>query len=136
MKISDTRACFFTQQPLSGCRRWLKQPPPPKPRIKRFVNNQIPDSILNDAALNAAISLHPTTTSRSTKSYGACAPRTPLASLSSSPRDFSSSHASSPTSSPPSPPSRTASTSATSPSARVASATCRRVRSTCTSSCT
>lgn len=33
--------------------------PPPKPRPKRFVRNQIPDSILNDAALNAAISLLP-----------------------------------------------------------------------------
>ncbi|KAL7122768.1 hypothetical protein ACP275_01G064100 [Erythranthe tilingii] len=37
-----------------------QQPPPPsKPRPKRFVKNQIPDSILNDAALNAAISLLP-----------------------------------------------------------------------------
>ncbi|KAL8536418.1 hypothetical protein ACS0TY_011870 [Phlomoides rotata] len=39
----------------------VQQPPPPstKPRPKRFVKNQIPDSILNDAALNAAISLLP-----------------------------------------------------------------------------
>ncbi|CAA0820428.1 diphthamide synthesis DPH2 family protein [Striga hermonthica] len=36
-----------------------QQTPPPKPRVKRFVKNQIPDSILNDAALNAAISLLP-----------------------------------------------------------------------------
>ncbi|KAK6137256.1 hypothetical protein DH2020_029003 [Rehmannia glutinosa] len=35
------------------------QQPLPKPRPKRFVKNQIPDSILNDAALNAAISLLP-----------------------------------------------------------------------------
>lgn len=37
----------------------LEQLPPPKPRPKRFVKNQIPDSILNDAALNATISLLP-----------------------------------------------------------------------------
>ncbi|KAL3635804.1 hypothetical protein CASFOL_020351 [Castilleja foliolosa] len=38
----------------------LQQPPAAaKPRPKRFVKNQIPDSILNDAALNAAISLLP-----------------------------------------------------------------------------
>ncbi|KZV31502.1 diphthamide biosynthesis protein 1 [Dorcoceras hygrometricum] len=37
----------------------LEQPPPPKPRPKRFVKSQIPDSILNDAALNAAIALLP-----------------------------------------------------------------------------
>ncbi|XP_042033783.1 2-(3-amino-3-carboxypropyl)histidine synthase subunit 1-like [Salvia splendens] len=36
-----------------------QQQPPPKPRPKRFVKNQIPDSLLNDAALNAAISLLP-----------------------------------------------------------------------------
>ncbi|KAL6533621.1 hypothetical protein OROHE_013454 [Orobanche hederae] len=36
-----------------------QQPPPPKPRPKRFVKKQIPDSILNDAALNAAIYLLP-----------------------------------------------------------------------------
>nr|GMD98347.1 diphthamide biosynthesis protein 1 [Ipomoea batatas] len=33
--------------------------PASRPRPKRFVKNQIPDSILNDAALNAAISLLP-----------------------------------------------------------------------------
>ncbi|KAI3468582.1 hypothetical protein Pfo_025245 [Paulownia fortunei] len=36
-----------------------QQQPPPKTRPKRFVKNQIPDSILNDAALNASISLLP-----------------------------------------------------------------------------
>ncbi|KAL2236739.1 2-(3-amino-3-carboxypropyl)histidine synthase subunit 1 [Sesamum indicum] len=36
-----------------------QQRPPPKARPKRFVKNQIPDSILNDAALNSAISLLP-----------------------------------------------------------------------------
>ncbi|KAL0393710.1 UNVERIFIED_CONTAM: 2-(3-amino-3-carboxypropyl)histidine synthase subunit [Sesamum latifolium] len=36
-----------------------QQLPPAKARPKRFVKNQIPDSILNDAALNSAISLLP-----------------------------------------------------------------------------
>ncbi|PIN17868.1 Diphthamide biosynthesis protein [Handroanthus impetiginosus] len=36
-----------------------QQEPPPRARPKRFVKNQIPDFILNDAALNAAISLLP-----------------------------------------------------------------------------
>lgn len=43
-------AAIGDQQPLQQSTR---------PRPKRFVKNQIPDSILNDAALNAAISLLP-----------------------------------------------------------------------------
>ncbi|KAK2993693.1 hypothetical protein RJ640_027045 [Escallonia rubra] len=36
------------------------QPPPPSPRRpKRFIRNQIPDSILHDPALNAAIAALP-----------------------------------------------------------------------------
>ncbi|KAH6825286.1 diphthamide synthesis DPH2 family protein [Perilla frutescens var. hirtella] len=43
----------------SASNQLVQQQPLLKPRPKRFVKNQIPDSILNDAALNAAISLLP-----------------------------------------------------------------------------
>ncbi|WCJ18456.1 2-(3-amino-3-carboxypropyl)histidine synthase subunit 1 [Euphorbia peplus] len=37
----------------------IETPSKPKPQPKRFIKNQIPDSILNDPSLNAAISLLP-----------------------------------------------------------------------------
>ncbi|KAL0331051.1 UNVERIFIED_CONTAM: 2-(3-amino-3-carboxypropyl)histidine synthase subunit [Sesamum angustifolium] len=111
--------------------------PLPKARPKRFVKNQIPDSILNDAALNSAISLLPANynfeihkiiwRARSTN-----ATRVALQ----FPEGLLMYSLSSLISSKPSPASHTALSSATSPTALAASMTSRHVRSTPTSWCT